>query len=158
VGLPLEPRLPESQPSTPCSAVAWVRHDGSVAGRQDLIRGLLTREPAARLGSAACGGAQRIFAHPFFEGLPWEGLLQGAPGPPVPHVHACLAGINSVLPAQGLHPAETLSTSACWSSTIKRIEIDEDIGKKSTVSHRLLWQGAGKEQKLGTMGAGMLPQ
>jgi hypothetical protein len=74
-----------------------------MACRQDLIRALLTREPAARLGSAACGGAQRIFAHPFFEGLPWEGLLQGAPGPPVPHVHACLAGINSVLLAQGLH-------------------------------------------------------
>ncbi|KAK9844935.1 hypothetical protein WJX74_008864 [Apatococcus lobatus] len=48
---------------------------------QDVISGLLTRDPTARLG--AKGGAEEIKAHPFFRGINW-GLIRHAQPPYLP--------------------------------------------------------------------------
>ena len=41
----------------------------------DLVRGLLHKDPASRLG---CGGAAQIKAHPWFIGFDWNALAHGA--------------------------------------------------------------------------------
>lgn len=48
---------------------------------RDLIRGLLMRDPAARLGSRA-GGVDEIKAHPFFRGMDWVALEKLEVEPP----------------------------------------------------------------------------
>jgi hypothetical protein len=55
-----------------CSASAEAR---------DLIRGLLMRDPAARLGSRA-GGVDEIKRHAFFAGLDWDALERREVEPP----------------------------------------------------------------------------
>ena len=42
---------------------------------RDLIKRLLTRSPAKRLGCAS-GGAAEVKAHPWFSGFDWEALAQ----------------------------------------------------------------------------------
>ena len=47
----------------------------------DLLRGLLCRDPARRLGCGA-GDAAEVKAHPFFGGVDWAALLDGRVPPP----------------------------------------------------------------------------
>ncbi|XP_056620623.1 protein kinase C, eta, b [Triplophysa dalaica] len=50
---------------------------------EDILRGLLTREPPCRLGCMPRdGGEEAIAAHPFFVGLDWEKLSRREIGPP----------------------------------------------------------------------------
>jgi p70 ribosomal S6 kinase len=39
-----------------------------------LLKGLLTRDPQKRLGSAATGGSAAVKAHPFFKGIDWTAV------------------------------------------------------------------------------------
>lgn len=60
------------------------------AEAKDLIRGLLTRDPAARLGSppragappGTLGGVEAVMAHPFFAGVDWNALVARRVEPP----------------------------------------------------------------------------
>jgi serine/threonine protein kinase len=54
---------------------------GASPEARDLIRGLLTRDPAQRLGCRA-GGFGDIMGHPFFRGIDWEKLEKGEVEPP----------------------------------------------------------------------------
>lgn len=54
---------------------------GASAEARDLIRALLQRDPAQRLGSRA-GGVADIHAHPFFRGVDWASMQRGAVEPP----------------------------------------------------------------------------
>jgi serine/threonine protein kinase len=47
---------------------------------QSIIKGLLTREPAERLGGTS--GAEELKSHPFFAAIDWEALLQRRLVPP----------------------------------------------------------------------------
>ncbi|KAA8499057.1 Serine/threonine-protein kinase gad8 [Porphyridium purpureum] len=47
---------------------------------KDFIQGLLTKNPAKRLGS---GGVQDVISHPFFRGIDWEALLRMELEPPI---------------------------------------------------------------------------
>ena len=49
---------------------------------RDLIRGLLMRDPAQRLGSSRTEGADEIRRHPFFKGLDWAELEARRVEPP----------------------------------------------------------------------------
>ncbi|XP_016412937.1 protein kinase C eta type-like [Sinocyclocheilus rhinocerous] len=50
---------------------------------EDILRGLLTRDPACRLGCMdRDGGEEAITAHPFFTGLDWEKLNRREIAPP----------------------------------------------------------------------------
>ena len=49
---------------------------------RDIIRSLLSRDPAARLGSRHPDGAQDIKNHPFFKGANWEKLERKEVTPP----------------------------------------------------------------------------
>ncbi len=49
---------------------------------RDLIRALLQRDPAQRLGSRSGDGAKEIQAHPFFRGIAWEKLDRKEVAPP----------------------------------------------------------------------------
>ena len=55
------------------SELAFPSNCTASAEARDLIRGLLQRDPAARLGSRA-GGAEDIRRHPFFKGVDWVAL------------------------------------------------------------------------------------
>ena len=55
------------------SDLAFPSNCTASAEARDLIRGLLQRDPAVRLGSRA-GGAEDIRRHPFFKGVDWNAL------------------------------------------------------------------------------------
>nr|XP_002124476.1 3-phosphoinositide-dependent protein kinase 1 [Ciona intestinalis] len=58
---------------------------------KNLISSLLQLNPMERLGSASCGGYERLMEHPFFSGIDWENLANQ----PAPKTMLALAGDSS---------------------------------------------------------------
>lgn len=60
---------------------AWFAKHPHMAETKAIIEGLLTRDPAKRLG-ASCGGYATLQAHDFFKGFSWDDLLGRKLEPP----------------------------------------------------------------------------
>lgn len=68
----------------------------------DLLRSLMEPDPSLRLGNTA-GGVRNIKAHPFFDGIEWEYLMDGILAPP-PSLVNLVDMWNNLMPGDSFSP------------------------------------------------------